>query len=266
MKVWKNSSWVAPLPRDELHVVHQQQVDVAVSLLEVGHLPGAQGGDEVVGELLGGDVAHLEARGFLQRRVSDRVQQVRLPQADAPVDEERVVAVSGLVGDRDGCRVGELVSGTDDEPVERVPVVQRTEHRPGARGGLLGELEQPGRDGSRGKRVLLLAPDQDLDGHLLRELLPRDLLDPGEMVLLDPLLEELVGGGDEEDRTFPRDEPQGAQPRLEHLFAHLAAQLGEYPFPRLRGHAAGSRSKAGHGRESIGKTLIFRPECGENAE
>jgi hypothetical protein len=150
LKVWKNSSWVLHLALQELDVIHEQHVDVAVSLLEVVHLSGAQGGDEVVGELLGGDIAHLEARGLRQRRVSDGVQQVRLPQADAPVDEEGVVAVSRLVGHRDGGRVCELISGTDDEPVERVPVVQRTEHRPGARGGLLGELQQPGRHGNRG--------------------------------------------------------------------------------------------------------------------
>ncbi len=143
----------------------------------------------------------------------------------------------------------ELVSGTDDEPVECVPVVQRTEHRPGARGGLLGELQPPGRHGNPGKRVLLLAPDHDLDGDLLRQLLPRDLLDSGEVVLLDPLLEELVRRGDEDDRAFPRDEPQGAQPRLEHLFAHLAAQLGEDFFPRFRGHAAVILQKGRPGRK-----------------
>src|SRR3990172_5815307 len=59
-----------------------------------------------------------------------------------------------------------------------------------------------------------------------------------EVVVLDPLLEELVRRGDEEDRAFPRDVSQRTQPRLEHLLAHLAPQLGEDLFPGLRGHGA----------------------------
>ena len=69
------------LALQELDVVDQQHVDVAVPALE-GHLPVVtQRVDEVVGELLAGDVPHPHAREQPLRVVADAVQQVGLAQS-----------------------------------------------------------------------------------------------------------------------------------------------------------------------------------------
>jgi hypothetical protein len=59
LKVWKNSSWVRSLV-EELDVVDEEDVDVAVAALERDLAPVGDRVDELVGELLGGDVADLE--------------------------------------------------------------------------------------------------------------------------------------------------------------------------------------------------------------
>ena len=60
---------------EELDVVDEQDVDVAVAPLERLGLVVAQAVDEVVGELLGGDVAHPHAGEEPLGVVPDRVQQ-----------------------------------------------------------------------------------------------------------------------------------------------------------------------------------------------
>ena len=56
------------LTDDELHVVDEQYVDVAVFLTEAGHTGGiahSQGFDQLVGEVLTGDVEHFHIGIFL---------------------------------------------------------------------------------------------------------------------------------------------------------------------------------------------------------
>ena len=60
------------------------------------------------------------ASGRLANAMSDGVQEVCLAEADAPIDEERVVAAARLVGDVRTGRVDKLVGGPDDEGVEGV--------------------------------------------------------------------------------------------------------------------------------------------------
>ena len=120
LKVWKNSSCVCFLVLQELDVVHEQHVDVAVPAAEPVLLAVADHVDEVVGELLRAHVPHLDAVVERLRVVPDRVQQVRLAQAGVAVDEQRVVGLGGRLGDGDGGRVREPVARPDDERLERV--------------------------------------------------------------------------------------------------------------------------------------------------
>ena len=104
----------------ELDVVDQQDVDVAVPALERAGLVVAQRVDEVVGELLGRHVPHVPRVAELRGVVTDRVQQVGLAEPGAAVDEQRVVRLRRRLGDRDRGGVREPVGRPDDERLERV--------------------------------------------------------------------------------------------------------------------------------------------------
>ena len=88
----------------ELDVVDQQHVDVAVAAPEAVLLAVADHVDEVVGELLRAHVAHPDALVEALRVVADGVQQVRLAQPGVAVDEQRVVGLGRRFGDRDARR------------------------------------------------------------------------------------------------------------------------------------------------------------------
>ncbi len=110
---------------EELDVVDEQDVDVAVPLLEVRHLLGAHGVDELVHHRLGRNVSDALRREEVPNVVTDRVEQVGLSEACRAVDEERVVETRRALGDGQGRCVGEAVRGPDDELVERVPGDER---------------------------------------------------------------------------------------------------------------------------------------------
>ena len=121
------------LARQELDVVDEQDVDVAVRRLEARSFVVADGVDEVVGELLGVHVAHADAVVEVAGVVADRVQQVGLAQPGVAVDEQRVVGLGGGFGHGDGRGVREAVRGADHEGVEDVLRVQPAELMRGAR-------------------------------------------------------------------------------------------------------------------------------------
>lgn len=84
------------LARDELDVVHQQQVGHAVLHPEVLGAAGADGRDQLVGELLTGDIHDDEVGvGALDLGLDGR-QQMGLAEARAAVDEQRVVSTGGV--------------------------------------------------------------------------------------------------------------------------------------------------------------------------
>ena len=53
--MWKNSSCIASFPLQEVHVVDEEEVGLAEASAEVGRGAVLNGGDELVGELLGAD-------------------------------------------------------------------------------------------------------------------------------------------------------------------------------------------------------------------
>ena len=112
------------LALQELDVVDQQHVDVAVAALEAVLPVVADRVDELVGELLAGDVAHLGAGVEAAHVVPDRVQQVGLAEPGVAVDQQRVVGLARRLGDGDRGGVGEPVGRADDEGLEDVLRVQ----------------------------------------------------------------------------------------------------------------------------------------------
>lgn len=107
------------LALEELDVVDQQDVVVAVARLEQRGPVVRDRVDEVVGELLRAHVPHADAGVEADGVVADGVQQVGLAEARVAVDEERVVCL-GRLGDGDCRGMGEPVGPADDEGVEAV--------------------------------------------------------------------------------------------------------------------------------------------------
>ena len=60
----------------------------------------------------------------LGEAVADGLEQMRLAEPHAAVDEQRVVGLDGRLGDRQARGLGELVRGADDERVEAVARVE----------------------------------------------------------------------------------------------------------------------------------------------
>ncbi len=143
------------LALDELDVVDEQYVDVAITALERRLAVVAQRVDEVVGELLGGDVLDAHAGKEPLRVVARRVQEVCLAEPGLTPDEERVVGTRRRLGDGEAGRVGEPVGGTDDEGVERVPAVEADVVGRRAVLRLPGEVTRPALLGA-GERFLVL--------------------------------------------------------------------------------------------------------------
>ena len=138
------------LAAEELDVVDQQQIERAVVALEVVERLVLVGANDVGDVRLGVDVADLRARLALQDVVAERLDQVRLAEPDAAVDEERVVG-SRVLGDLQPGRAGKLVRLAGDERRERkarvearllVPAGKRRRRRH-PRGGL--DNRRPGR-------------------------------------------------------------------------------------------------------------------------
>ena len=106
------------LARDKLDIVHQQQVGHAVLHAEVLGAARADGGDQLVGELLTGHVHDDEIGvGALDLGLDGR-QQMGLAQTGTAVDEQRVVGSGGVGRHRLRRSKRKLVGRTLDEVFE----------------------------------------------------------------------------------------------------------------------------------------------------
>ena len=94
---------------DELNVIDQQEVDRPVARAEGGRVVVADRIDELIGEVLGRTIDDHRAGKQANSPVTNRVEQVRLAEADAAIDEQRVIRARREL--RDGLRggLGELV-------------------------------------------------------------------------------------------------------------------------------------------------------------
>ena len=109
----------------EVDVVDHQHLGVAEAVPKIGHLAVADGLHELVDEGVAAQVEDAGAGVALEHRLADRLKQMALAEADAAVDEQRVVRPPRLVGDGLCRGVGEAVAGAGDELVERVVGVER---------------------------------------------------------------------------------------------------------------------------------------------
>src|SRR5213593_880307 len=118
LKVWKNSSWVL-LARDELDVIHQQHVDVAVPAAHINHLVVPDAVNDLVGELLGRHVRDPEIC-MLENVIAYCVHEMRLPEPHASIDQKRVVRGSRRLSNLHTCGSSQLVVGRSNEIFEGI--------------------------------------------------------------------------------------------------------------------------------------------------
>ena len=111
------------LARDELDVVHEEHVRLAVPLVELRGGAVADGFDQLVGEFVAFDVDDVHLRMPSCDLVADGIEQVGFPEAGIAVDEQRVVERRRLCGDRHGSRMRKFVRRPHDERVEGELVV-----------------------------------------------------------------------------------------------------------------------------------------------
>jgi hypothetical protein len=114
----------AVLVGEELDIVDQQQVERMVVALELVERLLLIGTHHVGNVLLGVRIAHSRLLALRGDMVSDRLQQVRLPKADAAVDEQRVVGDAGILGNLDRRGACELVGLAGHETVEREVAIE----------------------------------------------------------------------------------------------------------------------------------------------
>ncbi len=105
------------LSRQKLDVVDHQHIDMAIPLSEVHHLVVADGIDDLVRKLLCRQIGNPQVR-TLRHMIGNGVQQVGLAKPHTSVDEQGVIRLGRLLGDRHAGGVGELIPGADDEILE----------------------------------------------------------------------------------------------------------------------------------------------------
>src|SRR5215211_4248108 len=110
---------------EELNVVDQQHVDVAVALLAGLDARCAQRGDELGGELLARRVPDRELGVVAVEVVRDRAEEVGLAQPRSTVEEQGVVGLARQLRDGERRTVGEPIAVADHEALEGVRRVWR---------------------------------------------------------------------------------------------------------------------------------------------
>ena len=119
LKVWKNSSCEPVLAGEELDVVDQQRIERAIRRLELVDLVVLQRAHHVADEALRVHIGHARIGIALLDDVRDGVHQVRLAEADAAIEEQRVVGVPGILRHLQCRGLRELVALAFDEASRR---------------------------------------------------------------------------------------------------------------------------------------------------
>ena len=117
------------LAGEELDVIDQQRMQRAVGVLEFVDAVVLQRSHHVADEALGMHVGDARVRIALADQVADRVHQVGLAEADAAVDEQRVVGGAGIFRDLQRRGLGEVIALAFDETVEGEIGVERHAER-----------------------------------------------------------------------------------------------------------------------------------------
>ena len=108
------------LTGDELDIVHQKQIHIAVLIVKILGRAVFDGAHELVGKLVALDVDDALFRIALVDGVADGQQQVGFAEAGVAVDKEGIVGLAGIFRHGHGGGVGKAVGVADDEMVEGI--------------------------------------------------------------------------------------------------------------------------------------------------
>ncbi len=181
---------------EELNVVDEQDIGLAVSATEFGELVILDGVDVVVGEAFGGDVGDAGSFSLADDLEADGVEQVGFTEADAAIDEEGVIGLAGGMGYGECGGVGEAVIGADDEILEGIFGIEGEVAYSGANAvGLLGGWGGAGGGafgfGGRVFGAVFGDAEDDFQGAAGGGF--EDILDEVQVVVLDPQFAEVIG-------------------------------------------------------------------------
>src|SRR5688572_18316252 len=111
----------ALLAGEELDIVDQQDVRLAVTLAEFHQTAGLDRVDEVIRDPLAGNTEPLPPALLRENAMPDRMHEMPLPQTPPTIHEEGIVRFAGRLADGDASGVGELVVRADDEGLKGIP-------------------------------------------------------------------------------------------------------------------------------------------------
>ncbi len=254
----------ALLAGEELDVVEQHDVGVAVALAELDHPVLLQRLDEVVRELLGREVGDARVRVVAQDGVPDGVHQVGLAEAGVAVDEQGVVGLGGGLGHRQRRGVRHLVVGPDDKGLERVAGVEGS----GRRAPVVapdGPARPPARalgGRRRGARRRGALPDAarrpvgllQVDAHRPAGGQAQALRDQVQVVVVDPDGGEIVGHAERDRVLRGLEANHGLKPHLEDVLGKEGLEVTFDRFPQIMG-----QGQRGHGRAESLVLFTLRP-------
>jgi len=115
---------------EELNVVDKKNVVVPVAAFETFDRIVTKRVDEIIREHFDGDEAYRKLGSVAAHVVTDGLQKMSLAEANASVDEERVIRCAGRFGRRKGSGMGEAVGRAYDKTLKRVLAIEA-----GGRGG-----------------------------------------------------------------------------------------------------------------------------------
>ena len=239
LNVWKNSSCVLSLPaRNWMSSIEQHVAALAVLATELVDLPVADAVDVLVHERLGLEVEDAPLRVLLADADDRWRAEVGLAEADATIDEERVVLVGRDLGDRARRGVRELVRRADDvrvegvlgEQVGRRLIASRFGCRPGptwCRSHVVGATRHRRRITQR-LRLAHLEQDLEVLVRLRAQRIEHDRL----IVVLEPLLDPLGRRAQGDARAVDCLALDRAQPHLEVVRLDPPFEGAERAFPQ----------------------------------
>ena len=112
---------------EEVNVVDHQHVHCAEAVTERVHVVVLNRVDELIDEAVAREVEDACVPVALEHALADGLKQMRLPQTDPAVDEQRVVRFAGRIADVDRGSVRQAIARAGDEIIEDVVGVQRQE-------------------------------------------------------------------------------------------------------------------------------------------
>ena len=223
----------------------------AVRGLELVHRVVLQRAHHVADETLRVHVGDACFRIALLDEVRDRVHQMRLAQADAAIEEQRVVGAAGVLGDLARRGLGELIALALDEGGEGKFAIEA-----GADHQAVGAACARGQHGhGRRRAAQRVAARADLDRddrHIAGALVSQQLADAWQQIRIDPLDHEAVGCQELEGPVALHG-LQRPHPGIELLLRKLGLQRAHAASPKRRFHARlpprGDHVRKGKGRE-----------------